>query len=538
MPETHVYKFSAPGISDAARASELKKFCRNYPGVVQVDDNRDKELLRLISQEPLNLNSFLNEAKTAGFELSALSEPPAPQKTPPPSSVMRVSIEGMTCRSCELTIERAWHKLAGVKRAKVNAATGQAELTLADGPIDIGALQSALGSNRYRVGPTEVVRSKQLAKERPSFIRLIGLFGLVFMLGLILSNLGLFQTSFTPGAAMSFGAIFVVGLIAASSSCIAVTGGLLLSSAARFNERYASATRAQKIRPVLIFVLGRIASYAVLGGLLGVVGSALSPSPAVTAVITIVAALYMLIMGLDMLGLAPVWLKRFLPRLPKSLSHRVLDADDKSHPAMPFFLGAGTFFLPCGFTQALQLYALTTGSFAVGATSLLAFALGTAPALIGLGVASASLKGKTGKFFFQFSGALVVVLGLWNIQNGLAIAGYSGPDQTDNLPGPAAAADPGVVIKNGVQVVKMKVNSYGYSPERFTIQAGVPVRWEVDGTQAGGCAGVIISRQLGIQKLLESGINVFEFTPDKPGEIKFSCSMGMYRGSFTVVPQS
>ena len=358
------------------------------------------------------------------------------------------------------------------------------------------------------------------------------------MLGLILSNLGLFQTSFTPGAAMSFGAIFVVGLIAASSSCIAVTGGLLLSSAARFNERYASATRAQKIRPVLIFVLGRIASYAVLGGLLGVVGSALSPSPAVTAVITIVAALYMLIMGLDMLGLAPVWLKRFLPRLPKSLSHRVLDADDKSHPAMPFFLGAGTFFLPCGFTQALQLYALTTGSFAVGATSLLAFALGTAPALIGLGVASASLKGKTGKFFFQFSGALVVVLGLWNIQNGLAIAGYSGPDQTDNLPGPAAAADPGVVIKNGVQVVKMKVNSYGYSPERFTIQAGVPVRWEVDGTQAGGCAGVIISRQLGIQKLLESGINVFEFTPDKPGEIKFSCSMGMYRGSFTVVPQS
>ena len=42
----------------------------------------------------------------------------------------------------------------------------------------------------------------------------------------------------------------------------------------------------------------------------------------------------------------------------------------------------------------------------------------------------------------------------------------------------------------------------------------------------------------GIQKLLEAGDNVFEFTPKTPGKISFMCSMGMIRGEFTVIPNS
>ncbi|NCP77121.1 sulfite exporter TauE/SafE family protein [bacterium] len=41
--------------------------------------------------------------------------------------------------------------------------------------------------------------------------------------------------------------------------------------------------------------------------------------------------------------------------------------------------GALTFFLPCGFTLAMQAYAITTGSFITGALTMMAFALGTAP---------------------------------------------------------------------------------------------------------------------------------------------------------------
>lgn len=434
-------------------------------------------------------------------------------------------IEGTTCRSCELTIERAWKKVPGVHKVSVNGATGEAKLKVDDNAPTIQTLQSALTGTRYTVHEA----AASFGAKRPSFKELAGLFAIVLFVGYILSKLGLFQSHIGFGAGLNFGAVFVIGLVAASSSCIAVVGGLLLSSSARFNERYVSQSRAARMRPVVFFVIGRIVSYTALGGLLGVIGGILTPSPLVTALITIVAACYMIIMGLEMLHIAPKFLKRLLPSISKNFSHKILDGHTKEHWGMPFVLGAATFFLPCGFTQALQLYALTTHSFWTSAELLLAFSLGTAPALLALGYASSSVKGKAGQWFFKFSGALVIVLGVWNIQNGLAIAGFA---PTGAAP---ASASTEVTAENGVQVVQMKIGLQGYEPDHFTLKAGVPVRWEVQGNNSMGCASVLISRQLGIQKYLTSGLNVLSFTPQYPGEIAFSCSMGMYRGSFTVV---
>ena len=454
-------------------------------------------------------------------------------------NTINVCVEGMTCRSCELTLERCWKKLPGVKTVEVNAGSGRAQLIIEGDPLTIAQLQEAIGDDKYKIHQNfkKIEKDTTLPSEKLTFWKLLGLFALVLVLGKLLSRFGLFDTSFNVTEKATFGAIFLVGLIAASSSCVAVVGGLLLSSSARFNEKYGSLTRAGKMRPVLLFVLGRIISYTVLGGLLGVIGGVLSPSPLVTGIITLIAAVYMLIMGLEMLHIAPSWVKRFLPRTSKSLSHKIMDAEGKEHWATPFFLGAATFFLPCGFTQALQLYALTTGSFGTASTILFAFALGTAPALLALGYASNSLKGKLGKWFFQFSGALVVVLGIWNIQNAFTIAGISLPFSGRADTATLTSTSSNVEQKNGVQVVKMEVDGRkGYTPSNIVVEVGKPVRWEVDGTKAGGCSNALVSRKLSIQKILKPGINVIEFTPTEVGTVPFSCSMGMYRGSFTVVP--
>ncbi len=451
------------------------------------------------------------------------------------SGKMEICVHGMHCRSCEITLERNWKKIPGIQKVQVNASSGQGTIYFEGEAPTIEQLQKSIPQNEYSVHLKGTENSVEFKKEKPSFFRLLGLFAIVLILGKLLTVLGLLKTNFNVSQATGFGAIFVIGLVAASSSCVAIVGGLLISTSARFNERYPSTQALGRMRPVMLFVLGRILSYTVLGGLLGVIGGILSPSPLVTALITLLAALYMLIMGLEMLHLAPNWLKRLLPGTNKALSHKIMNAEAKEHWAMPFILGGATFFLPCGFTQALQLYALTTGNFWIGATIMLAFALGTAPALLALGYASNSLKGKFGKLFFQFSGALVVILGLWNIQNAFSIAGYPlsfSPGASSKTETTASA-----VTSDNVQVVKMKVDAYeGYVPENITIEAGKPVRWEVDGTKASGCANVLVSRKLGIQKALKPGINIIEFTPKEAGTIAFSCSMGMYRGSFTVVP--
>lgn len=92
-----------------------------------------------------------------------------------------------------------------------------------------------------------------------------------------------------------------------------------------------------------------------------------------------------------------------------------------------------------------------------------------------------------------------------------------------------------VEMINGVQVVRMTQTGRGYTPNVFTIKKGIPTKWIITGTNTGFCSSNIVSRQLNIQKDLDLGENIFEFTPDKVGKIKFSCIMGMYTGYFNVI---
>lgn len=81
----------------------------------------------------------------------------------------------------------------------------------------------------------------------------------------------------------------------------------------------------------------------------------------------------------------------------------------------------------------------------------------------------------------------------------------------------------------------MNVNSYGYSPNSFTVKQGVPVRWVVKGENVFGCQGSLRGSAIGLQKTLQTGENLIEFTPLEEGLIAFSCSMGMFRGNFIVM---
>lgn len=373
-----------------------------------------------------------------------------------------------------------------------------------------------------------------LNDRRPSFWALIGFFALAILLLSLLSRLGLFHSSFAVAGSVGFISALLIGLVAASSSCMAVSGGLLLAAAAKFNERTsADAKPCRRLKPVMLFVGGRVISYGVLGGVIGMIGKNISFSPFVSGAITMVAALIMLALGLDMLKLLPKRLKKLMPRMPAFLARRVMNVESSINPLAPFILGAGTFFLPCGFTQALQLYALSAGSFQAGALVLGGFALGTAPSLVALGWFASSWKGDTGRFFFRFAGALVVLLGIVNVGNGYNLAGLP----SLSLAASPTESGPATALASGEsQMVKMSINADGYSPSSFRLQAGVPVRWIVDASSASGCQMSIVSRQLNIQKFLVAGYNEIDFTaPSAPGTYAFSCSMGMYRGQFVVV---
>lgn len=543
MNRPHIKKFHIAGLNNQAAENRLIEALKNEPGDQGFEIDQKTSCLTLHSAQPIDEQKFIVLLAGKGFAAKITDAADNSQNPQTENSQLSLRIAGMTCHSCEVLIERSWKKMDGVKEVTVSSGSGKAILKTDGRKITLHDLQSAVGDSKYKIrwDSNPLPESEIAAGEKLSFGRITLLFILVIVIAKIFGSLGI-STNLSVSAGLGIGAALVIGLIASASSCLAINGGLLLSTAASFNEKYGSPTGLGRMRPVFMFLGGRVASYAALGGALGLIGKSLTPSPLITALITIAAAIYMLAMGLEMLKIAPAWLKKIMPGMPKSLSHKILDAQEKKHPLTPAFIGAATFFLPCGFTQSLQLYALTTGSPVKSALILMAFALGTVPALLALGFAGNSLKGSLGRFFFQFSGALVVVMGLFNINNALAIAGYplnwptfasATVAQGDNTN--ATAAVPVAVDEKGVQVVKMGFKDYSYFPDHFTVKKNLPVRWEIDGDQVQGCAKSLVSRQLNIQKVIQPGINVIEFTPKEAGEIQFSCSMGMYRGSFSVV---
>lgn len=345
----------------------------------------------------------------------------------------------------------------------------------------------------------------------------------------------------------------ILGLVAGTSSCLAVSGGLLLSIVGKAHDRLGAMSKQTRNRFTLMFVIGRIVSYGLLGGLIGWLGSSLTFSPTVTGMITLIAAAYMIIAGLEMLEMAPNWMKCAIPRPPKWLSNKILDSDGNPHMIAPLLLGAATFFLPCGFTQSLQIYALTTQSFWTGASILSAFAVGTAPALLALGFASGALQGKTGKWVLKIAGALILFLAIGNIQNGLTLMGHpidfasaSVPQSTGgykvvsngiDAATEAPDGDAQAVDQNGVQQLNIVLTDSApyYAPSNvLSVKAGKPVRLEIDGV-GGGCRSVFQISGLNVQMLLNKEQNITEFTPTKTGSYTFSCSMGMYRGTLNVL---
>ncbi|HLG30316.1 MAG TPA: sulfite exporter TauE/SafE family protein, partial [Candidatus Brocadiales bacterium] len=320
--------------------------------------------------------------------------------------------------------------------------------------------------------------------------------------------------------------VFGLGLVAALSTCLAVSGGLLLAISAKYNEQNPNLTGLQKFKPHIYFNAGRIASYTLLGGLIGVLGSVLVFSSIINGVLTIFVSLIMISLGFQMLGIFP-WMNKITPKMPKFLAHKAYDSAGKPNKTGSFLFGASTFFFPCGFTQALQLYVLSQGSFSVGAFTMLAFSLGTLPSLMSIGAISSFSKGNFQRYFIKFAAMLVIFLGVLSLNSGFLLTGSSVDFGLFGVNSDNSAAT-GADIAEGKQVIEMKVVGLDYFPDKFTLKKGVSVEWRIDGTKAQGCAGIISVPKLGITKKLDrSSVTIINFTPESAGNIRFTCGMGM-----------
>lgn len=328
-------------------------------------------------------------------------------------------VSGTHCASCKILIEDVLKEQEFVKSVQVDLKRETVDIEIdSNNTVENLAeiLTSKIKSHGYtlsvdrfdKLTTRKIGEDGVIWKAIPIGLAFLAIFFLLQKSGIL--NLGIGGQT-TPTTA------FLIGLIASVSSCLAIVGGLVLSLSAKISEDNVSDTKT-----FLLFHTGRLISFAALGGILGIVGSAIGINFTFTAILGLLASLVMLFLGLNLVG---VFAKNRIT-LPSGFFNFFRKIEHKTFA--PLLVGFGTFFLPCGFTQSMQFVALGSGSFTTGMLVMFAFALGTLPMLLLLSFGSASIAhGKHAPLFFKSAGVLVIGFGLFALLAGLAGLGIINP---------------------------------------------------------------------------------------------------------------
>lgn len=439
-----------------------------------------------------------------------------------------ITIEGMHCSSCEARLESELRNIPGVIKVEADYIASELKIIYYPDELKLSKIIDSIEAMDYRVKNTSGDFSG-LKDERErgfSWRDLLGSAIIIAAAFLIINRTVGFGFLPQISQSMGYGLLFIVGLIT-SVHCLAMCGGINISQSVVYKIEPGGIKPLTRFKPGIQYNLGRVISYTVIGGLAGALGSVVTLSGTAKGVLAITAGLFMAIMGLNMLNIFP-WLRRLNPRLPKVLS-RLNNKGRKRRG--PIYVGLLNGLMPCGPLQAMQLYALGTGSVMAGALSMLVFSLGTIPLMFGLGALSSFLNSRFKHQMLQVSGVLVIVLGIIMLSRGMNLSGINLAYAAPLSPGPGNVAR----LDGKVQTVNTTIEAGRYKP--VFVQKGIPVRWTISAAaeDLNGCNNPVTVPKYNIQKKLVPGDNLIEFIPQEEGTITYTCWMGMISSTITVV---
>jgi sulfite exporter TauE/SafE len=222
-----------------------------------------------------------------------------------------------------------------------------------------------------------------------------------------------------------FGLAFMAGL-AGSGHCLGMCGGILAALAVAGP----GASAGQRFRLNLAYHLGRISTYTLLGLLAG----AASQMALITFLkphlywLFAAANIMVIIIGLaTAVGLRGLSLS-LLDGTGWGFMSRVLRRAS-SQASLPAFLGAGLAMglIPCGMVYGVLITAASRGSWLHGGGQMLAFGLGTVPALLAYGQVATAFSAAAGSVLLRVMGIAVALLGAGALVKTLNMLGLVPP---------------------------------------------------------------------------------------------------------------
>lgn len=217
-----------------------------------------------------------------------------------------------------------------------------------------------------------------------------------------------------------FTTVFVASLFG-SLHCVGMCGPLAVLASASQSTDGSIQSRKPRWSLITAYHLGRIASYAVIGLIAGFIGSGIHETGTLLGLQRLAAQLAggtMLVIGL----LAIVRLisgEKHMAHMPKRLQSALHQSHvwARSQPPMrrATVIGMLTAILPCGWLYAFVLMAAGTASALSGSIVMIAFGLGSVPAMTTLVAGATSLLGNSQKLIPWASAILVTFIGLYTL---------------------------------------------------------------------------------------------------------------------------
>lgn len=352
-------------------------------------------------------------------------------------------------------------------------------------------------------------------------IQIILVFALVGAIVYGLNRLGviaLFQRFPIAKAGMGMGMLFLIGLVT-SIHCVVMCGGINLTQSCKAESQEGSLVKRN-----LLYQTGRIISYTIIGGAIGLLGQTLSITPRLQGGIQMAAGVLLLVMGLSLIP-EFAFLRGIRIPLPGFVMKKI---QGKGAEGSSFLVGLANGFMPCGPLQGMQLVALASGSLVLGGMSMFFFGLGTLPLMLTMGLLGGKLSLSWKKIMMTATSALIVIMAVFMISSGTALTGlYVGKDQKNS----SVEADSS---SEELQLVETSLTNGRY--ESIEVRQGIPVKWVIHVSERAltGCNQTLYIPEYDLTVQLKVGDNVVEFTPEHTGTFQYSCWMGMIRSTIKV----
>ena len=417
-----------------------------------------------------------------------------------------IKIDGIHCINCENTIKYA---LLSDKKIKRVSFDDYIAIVTCENNTKENELIKVINDLGYYTDKDNISDDindlKNNIKLKEFVIILVGIIFICFILYKVFGY-NIFNMIPTIDSSVTYGMLFITGLLT-SIHCISMCGSInLVATVNNDNKR--------SVKRPLLYNTGRIISYTIIGGLVGLVGKIISFNNIVNGIIIILASIVMLLMSLTMLNVIKV---RF-----EFIKYKVSNRN-------PFIIGLLNGLMPCGPLQAMQIYALSTGSVLKGALSMLLFGLGTVPLMLLTGVIFSSMKGKTKILINKIASVLILMLSIVMFNRGLLSL------DIDILKNNNYGNYVKTTIKGDYQEIDFDLEYDNYKD--IIVQKGIPVKIIINASKdkLTGCNNEIIINEYGIKKKLEVGENIIEFTPKDTKTISYTCWMNMIKNNIKVI---